>query len=70
MRAKRHKSTMHDEEPAGSGGTELPEGWSPQRKAELVVRLLRGESLEDVSRESQIQKVTSDHLFRIMFIKL
>lgn len=54
MRERRHKSTMHDEERSEVGGSELPERWSPQRKAELVVRLLRGESLEDVSRESQI----------------
>ncbi len=39
---------------AGSGGTELPERWSVQLKAEVVLRLLRGEALEDVSRESQV----------------
>ena len=34
--------------------TELPERWSVQRKSELVLRLLRGEALDAVSRESQV----------------
>ena len=34
--------------------SELPERWSAQRKTELVLRLLRGELLESVSRESQV----------------
>lgn len=38
--------------PAEAG--ELPERWSVQRKAELVLRLLRGEALDAVSRESQV----------------
>jgi len=38
--------------PANEG--ELPERWSIQRKAELVLRLLRGEALDAVSRESQV----------------
>ena len=33
---------------------ERPERWSVQRKAELVLRLLRGEALDAVSRESQV----------------
>src|SRR5215472_18096436 len=33
---------------------ELLERWSVQRKAELVLRLLRGEALDGVSRESQV----------------
>src|SRR5215813_13473752 len=33
---------------------ELPERWSVQRKAELVLRLLRGEALDGVSRESEV----------------
>jgi hypothetical protein len=32
----------------------LPERWSAQRKTELVLRLLRGEALDAVSRESQV----------------
>ena len=36
------------------GGDELPERWSVQRKAELVLRLVRGEALDAVSRESQV----------------
>ncbi|MGH8866230.1 MAG: hypothetical protein ACREVZ_16570 [Burkholderiales bacterium] len=33
---------------------ELPERWSAPRKTELVLRLLRGDSLDSVSRDSQI----------------
>jgi transposase len=33
---------------------ELPERWSVQRKSELVLRLLRGDALDAVSRESQV----------------
>jgi transposase len=42
------------EEPEVSEGTELPERWSVQRKTELVLRLLRGETLDAVSRDSQV----------------
>ena len=42
------------EEASGPSGPEdLPERWSAQRKMELVLRLLRGEPLDAVSRESQ-----------------
>jgi len=43
-----------DETPAPSGPEDLPERWSAQRKMELVLRLLRGEPLDAVSRESQV----------------
>ncbi len=33
---------------------DLPERWSAPRKTELVLRLLRGESLDGVSRDSQV----------------
>jgi hypothetical protein len=33
---------------------ELPERWSVQRKQEVVLRLLRGESLDQVSRATQV----------------
>ena len=33
---------------------ELPERWSAQRKMEVVLRLLRGEDLGEVSREVQV----------------
>src|SRR3989449_4140964 len=33
---------------------ELPERWSAGRKTDLVLRLLRGEALDAVSRESQV----------------
>ena len=38
----------------GAAAEELPERWSVQRKTELVLRLLRGEALDAVSRESQV----------------
>jgi transposase len=43
-----------EETSAPSGPEELPERWSAQRKTELVLRLLRGEPLDVVSRESQV----------------
>ncbi len=33
---------------------DLPERWSAKRKAEVVMRLLRGEDLGEVSRELQV----------------
>jgi len=50
----RKAATARAEEPGASAGVELPERWSVQRKMELVLRLLRGEALDAVSRESQI----------------
>jgi hypothetical protein len=41
-----------EEVPAAGGAEDLPERWSAQRKMELVLRLLRGEPLDAVSRES------------------
>ncbi len=43
----------------GDGSTadandDVPERWSAQRKTELVLRLLRGEPVDAVSRESQV----------------
>ena len=35
----------------GRGESEVPERWSAQRKVEVVLRLLRGEDLAEVSRE-------------------
>jgi len=46
--------TAPAEEAVVSEGAELPERWSVQRKMEVVLRLLRGEALDAVSRESQI----------------
>jgi len=40
--------------PSPPGPDDLRERWSAQRKMELVLRLLRGESLDAVSRESQV----------------
>src|SRR5258705_5106659 len=50
----RKPTTAPAEEPVASEGVELPERWSVQRKTELVLRLLRGEPLDAVSRDSQI----------------
>ncbi len=33
---------------------EIPERWSAQRKTDLVLRLLRGEPVDAVARESQV----------------
>jgi transposase len=55
MRDKPRKSTSPGSEPpTAPEATELPERWSVQRKTELVLRLLRGEPLDAVSRESQV----------------
>jgi transposase len=54
MRDKRRKSTTPGSEPPAPEAIELPERWSVQRKTELVLRLLRGEPLDAVSRESQV----------------
>ena len=35
-------------------GAELPERWSAKAKADVVLRLLRGESVDAVSRELQV----------------
>lgn len=48
-------SAKSSKEPAPSrDAPEPPDRWSAQRKTELVLRLLRGESLDSVSRESQV----------------
>jgi transposase len=54
MRDKQRKSTTPGSEPPAPEAIELPERWSVQRKSELVLRLLRGEALDAVSRESQV----------------
>jgi transposase len=53
MGAKHRKRTATSAEAMPTEG-ELPERWSAQRKTELVLRLLRGEALDAVSRESQV----------------
>lgn len=50
----RKPTTPARSEPPPAEPAELPERWSVQRKAELVLRLLRGEPLDAVSRESQV----------------
>jgi transposase len=50
----RKPTTTPGSEPPPAEGSELPERWSVQRKTELVLRLLRGEALDAVSRESQV----------------
>ena len=50
----RKPTTALAEESLARGGVELPERWSVQRKTEVVMRLLRGEALDAVSRDSQI----------------
>src|SRR5438874_11715646 len=52
-KARKPTTTPGSEPPAGEG-SDLPERWSVQRKTELVLRLVRGEALDAVSRESQV----------------
>lgn len=54
MKARREKGTAPEGEATPSAADELPERWSVQRKTELVLRLLRGDGLDAVSRESQV----------------
>jgi hypothetical protein len=54
MRTKPRKPATPPEPSSTASETELPERWSVQRKAELILRLLRGEALDAVSRESQV----------------
>jgi transposase len=54
MRDKRRKATTPTSEPPAAESTELRERWSAARKTELVLRLLRGEALDAISRESQV----------------
>lgn len=42
------------EQEQSSPARELPERWSPQRKAEVVLRLIKGEDLGTLSREIQV----------------
>src|SRR5262245_1688818 len=53
MSAKKGKATASSEAPAVEGA-ELPVRCSAARKTELVLRLLRGEALDAVWRESQV----------------
>ena len=50
----RKPTTTPGSEPPPAEMSELPERWSVQRKTKLVLRLLRGEALDAVSRESQV----------------
>jgi hypothetical protein len=54
MGTKPRKPATPPEPSSPPNEVELPERWSVQRKAELVLRLLRGEALDAVSRESQV----------------
>jgi len=40
---------------------ELPERWSAQRKLEVVLRLVRGEPLDQVSRDTQVPAHELEH---------
>jgi len=54
MGTKPRKPATPPEPSSPPNEVELPERWSIQRKSELVLRLLRGEALDAVSRESQV----------------
>jgi transposase len=53
MKGPKRKPTPGSE-PLAADGSDVPERWSARRKTELVLRLLRGEALDAVSRESQV----------------
>ena len=48
-----------------TGREELPERWSTRRKVEVVLRLLRGEDLGEVSRELQVSPVDLEEWRRV-----
>ena len=48
-----------------TGREELSERWSARRKAEVVLRLLRGEDLGEVSREVQVSPVELEEWRRV-----
>src|SRR4029453_13980298 len=54
MGTKRRKGSPLSDGTSTPAAPELPERWSLQRKTELVVRLLRGEPLDAVARDSQV----------------
>ena len=54
MKLKQRKAARPPEATPEGPEHELPERWSAQRKIDMVLRLLRGEALDAVSRESQV----------------
>jgi hypothetical protein len=50
----RKGAVLGSERETVANNDELPERWSASRKSELVLRLLRGEPLDAVSRDSQV----------------
>jgi len=59
MKDKARKPTTTPGSELPPAAVELPERWSVQRKTELVLRLLRGEALDAISRESQVPAMSS-----------
>ena len=53
------------EKKATEGREEMPERWSAQRKAEIVLRLLRREDLGEVSREVKVPPPTLEEWRRV-----
>jgi transposase-like protein len=53
-KARKRGPVGREGSPPAAAGDELPERWSVQEKTELVLRLLRGEPIDAVSRESQV----------------
>ena len=53
------------EKKATEGREEVPERWSVQRKVEVVLRLLRGEDLGDVSRENKVSPPVPEEWRRV-----
>ena len=53
------------ENKATEGREKVPERWSAQQKTEVVLRLLRGEDLVEVSREVQVSPLELEEWRRV-----
>ena len=58
-------ATSEPSDPGEESSLELPERWSAQRKMELVLRLIRGDALDAVSRASQVPAHELDAWHRV-----
>ncbi len=59
------RESREREATGGRGGEELPERWSARRKTDVVLRLLRGEDLGEVSRELGVSPVDLEEWRRV-----
>ncbi|MFH1763024.1 MAG: helix-turn-helix domain-containing protein, partial [Gemmatimonadota bacterium] len=57
------------ERKATEGREEVPERWSVQRKTEVVLRLLRGEDLGELSREIKVSPPVLEEWRRVFLVR-